>query len=336
MARYGFQVHASVLKMLDLHRSGSDYRAVFDHFDDLMVFDKAQQPAKVDFYQIKSQDKGEWTLKAMAAKKGKGKPATFLGRLHHHMATFGKMVGRLVFVSNLSFKLKLADGTETGPDHHLVRSHELHANEVAALTKAVADDAVNPPAVDGCGLFAFERTSIGINDQDKFVKGSLLDYFHERGGADHVPVISLYETLRGSVFTKTGVTQEFTTEAEFYDRKTLCRADIESMFARATGGRRFTESWTAIQVDLAAAGMTTIQMLTLHNACLRYIRARSAGESGAATFNVACQDAIVAHPAEIAACTTLTEIAARLRDWVPSDYENRDGALFVEAFEAVK
>jgi hypothetical protein len=335
MARYGFQVHASILKMLDLHRNGSDYRAVFDHFDDLMVFDNADQPEKVDFYQIKSQDKGEWTLKAMTAKKGKGKPATFLGRLHHHMATFDNMVGRLVFVSNLSFKLKLADGTETGPDHHLVRSHELHADEVAALKKAVANDAPKPPAVDGCDLFAFERTSLGINDQDKFVKGSLLDYFHKRGGADHVPVISLYETLQGSVFTKTGVTQEFTTEAEFYDRKTLCRADIEAMFARATGGRRFTESWTAIQVDLTAAGMTTIQMLALHNACLRYIRARSAGESAAAAFNAACQNAIVAHPAEIAACTTLPEVAARLGDWVPSDYDHRNGALFVEAFEAI-
>src|ERR1700733_9246259 len=34
MARYGFQVHASILKMLDLHQTGNDYRAVFDHFDE--------------------------------------------------------------------------------------------------------------------------------------------------------------------------------------------------------------------------------------------------------------------------------------------------------------
>ena len=32
MARYGFQVHASILKMLELHQSGNDCRAVFDHF----------------------------------------------------------------------------------------------------------------------------------------------------------------------------------------------------------------------------------------------------------------------------------------------------------------
>ena len=93
MARYGFQVHASILKMLELHHSGDDYRAVFDHFDDLMVFDKSDLPENVDFYQIKSQSKGSWSLKDMTKKSGKGSPpVTFLGRLYQHMDSFGKMV----------------------------------------------------------------------------------------------------------------------------------------------------------------------------------------------------------------------------------------------------
>lgn len=76
MKSYGFQVHFSILKMLELHKAGDDYRAAFDHFDDLMVFDKADQPEKVDFYQIKSQAKGDWTLSAMTSKDGKTKPST--------------------------------------------------------------------------------------------------------------------------------------------------------------------------------------------------------------------------------------------------------------------
>ena len=74
MARHGFQVHASILKMLELHESGNDYRAVFDHFDDLMVFDKSDLPENVDFYQIKSQSEGSWSLKHMTRKQGKGSP----------------------------------------------------------------------------------------------------------------------------------------------------------------------------------------------------------------------------------------------------------------------
>jgi Cap4 dsDNA endonuclease len=336
MARYAFQVHASILKILDLHESGNDYRAVFDHFDDLMVFDKADQPERVDFYQIKSQSAGRWSLKDMTRKSGKGlPPVTFLGRLHQHMATFGKMVTKLGFVSNMGFKLKLADGTSTTDDHHVVISTHLHSDEIDMLKAAVAKDAVSPPAVDGSHLFVFERTPLGIIGQETLVKGRLLEFVHERGGTERVPVISLYETLRGNVLTKTGTTQEFTTTEEFYDRKTLCRSDIEAMFSRATAGHRFYEGWETIKHDLIGVGMTTRQILILQNSCLRYMKARAAGESGAVAFNAAARAAVVAHQAKVDACDSLPEIAEQLEKWVRTDYEHRDGAIYVESFEAM-
>lgn len=337
MARYGFQVRVSILKILELHSGAADYRAVFDHFDDLMIFDNADQPEKVTFFQIKSQETGDWTLKGMTTKKGKGAPpVTFLGRLHHHMADFGQMVAQLGFVSNSAFKLKLPNGAHTTPDHHVVRAIDLHPDEIAALKAAVAADATAPPAVDGSLLFVFERTSLGLMEQDSLVKGRLLEFIHNRDGAEHVPVIALYDALRGSVFTKTGVTQEFTTTAEFYDRKTLCRSDIEVMLSRATAGRRFHESWNMVERDLIAAGMTTRQIISLQNSCIRYINARSAGKSGAAIFSAASRDAIDVHQVEVDACESVPEIAKRLERWVTVDYEDRHGAVYVEAFEAIK
>lgn len=337
MARYGFQVHVSILKMLDLHQIGADYRAVFDHFDDLMVFNKADQPEKVEFYQIKSQSDGTWSLKDMTRKKGKGAPpVTFLGRLHHHMAAFGNTVSKLGFVSNLGFKMKLADGTSTTDDDITIRSTELHSHEIAVLKAALADDAVGPPAVDGSHLFVFERTPIGLIEQETFVKGRIVDFVHTRGdAAEAVPVISLYQTLLGSVFTKTGATQEFTNQTEFYDRKTLCRADIEAMFSRATLGVRFHESWGTIERDLGDRGMTTRRIIVLHTSCIRYLNARSVGESGAIGFNTAARQSVLDHQAEVDECQSLPEIAVRLEKWVVSDYEHRMGAVYVEAFEAM-
>jgi Cap4 dsDNA endonuclease len=336
MARYGFQVHASILKMLELHESGNDYRAVFDHFDDLMVFDKSDLPENVDFYQIKSQSEGSWSLKHMTRKQGNGSPpVTFIGRLHQHMGAFAQVITKLGFLSNMGFKLKLPDGTQTTQDHHTIKSTDLHSDEIELLKACIAKDAVGPPATDGSHLFTFERTPLSLNDQDTFVKGRLVEFVEDRGGSEHVPVISLYETLLGSVFNKTGVTQEFTTLAEFYDRKTLCRADIEAMFVRATAGRRFHESWSMIHSDLMAAGMTTRQILLLQNSCLRYMKARSAGEPLALEFNAAAQAAILAHQADVAACDGLTEIAGRLEHWVQTDYEHKEGAFYVESFEAM-
>jgi hypothetical protein len=170
VARYGFQVHASILKMLELHQSGNDYRAVFDHFDDLMVFDKADYPENVDFYQIKSLKKGSWSLKQMTKKDGQGSPpVTFLGR---HMGDFGKMVTKLGFVSNIGFKLKLANGKLTTDDHRAISSADLHLDEIDMLKAAVAKDAVSSPAMDGSHLFAFERIPL--------VKGRLVEFVEER------------------------------------------------------------------------------------------------------------------------------------------------------------
>ena len=336
MARYGFQVHASILKMLELHSSGADYRAAFDHFDDLMVFDKAEQPEKVAFFQIKSQNTGAWTLAEMTKKKGKGSPpVTFLGRLHYHMATFGQMVSKLGFVSNLPFKLKLADEKETTDDHHVIRSTDLHSDELAALKAAVAKDAVSPPAVDGSHLFVFERTGLGLMGQETFVKGRLAEVIHDRGDCDHIGVISLYDALRGSVFTKSAVTQEFTTTAEFYERKTLCRSDIESIFLKGMAQKRFHDNWRLVERDLLAAGTNTRQIIALHNSCIRYINARSSGEPGAVAFNAEAQNAVMAHQAEVSACASVPGIASLLDGWVLSDYEHRHGALHVEAFEAI-
>jgi hypothetical protein len=199
----------------------------------------------------------------------------------------------------------------------------------------VTKDAVSPPVSDGTHLFAFERTALGIIDQDVFVKGRLVKFVEERGGAEPIPVISLYQTLLSSVFTKTGITQEFTTLAEFYDRKTLSRADIEAMFVRATAGRRFHESWSIIHGELTAAGMPTRQILLLQNSCLRYMKARSVGEPGALDFNAAAEAAILAHQADVDACNSLTEIAQRLEQWLQTDYEHRHGAFYVESFEAM-
>jgi Cap4 dsDNA endonuclease len=336
MARYGFQVHASIVKMLELHEAGRDYRAVFDHFDDLVIFDKSELPENADFYQIKSQSKGSWSLKNMTKNDGNGPPpVTFVGRLHHHMGVFAQTITKLGFLSNAGFKLKLANGTFTTDDHRVVSATDLHSDEVELLKETVEKDAISPPASNGSHLFAFERTALGIIDQDVFVKGRLVKFVEERGGAEPVPVISLYQTLLSSVFIKTGITQEFTTLAEFYDRKTLSRADIEAMFVRATAGRRFQESWSIIHSELAAAGMMTRQILMLQNSCLRYMRARSAGEPGALDFSAAASASLLAHQIDVYACDSLTEMAERLEQWLQTDYEHRNGAFYVESFEAM-
>ena len=52
-ARYAFQAHVSLAKVLEIHETGVDYRAVFDHFDDLALLNGSNNPDEVEFFQIK-------------------------------------------------------------------------------------------------------------------------------------------------------------------------------------------------------------------------------------------------------------------------------------------
>jgi hypothetical protein len=333
--RYGFQVNASIVKLLDLHEAGQDYRAAFDHFDDLMIFDKSENPDRIGFYQIKSKADGVVTMKEVARARGTGpKPRSYLGKMNDHMRKFAHVVGCLGFISNLSFQFKLTDGTNSKPDHHVIKAADLHTDEVDLIKKTIRDDCESAVA-DGSEFLVFERTFVPLEKQETHVRGRLVEHFHEHAaGADHVPIMSLYNLLFGQIFAKTGVTQEFTTLAELYDRKTLCRCDIAAIFTKAASGRRFLDYWSAIQHELTNRRVPLREIIATETDCIRYTRARAGGEPGALAFKAAAKRAILENKAAVDACAHVSDLAALLDQWVKDPYDNRRGGSFVEAFEA--
>jgi len=48
-----FQAHVSLAKVLEIHETGVDYRAVFDHFDDLALLNGSNNPDEVEFFRSK-------------------------------------------------------------------------------------------------------------------------------------------------------------------------------------------------------------------------------------------------------------------------------------------
>ncbi len=334
-ARYGFQINVSILKMLDLHEAGLDYRAAFDHFDDLMIFDRSADPDRVGFYQIKSKTDGVVTIKEVVRPRGTGpKPRSYLGKMNHHMGSFADVVDCLGFISNLSFEFTLADGSTSSSDHHVIKTADLHTSEVELIKKTIVDDC-GGSLPDGSDFLVFERTFLPLESQDLHVKGRLLEHFHRyEADAEYVPIMSLYSTLFRSAFVKTGITQEFTTLADFHERKTFCRGDVAAMFAKAASGRRFHDHWSVVQQELTTRGMPSREVIALHTDCIQYISARSAGEPGALGFNSAAKSAILANRAAVDACAHVSDLVALINQWVTGTYDNRRGGLYVEAFEA--
>jgi hypothetical protein len=142
-ARYAFQAHVSLAKVLEIHETGVDYRAVFDHFDDLAILNATDNPDRVEFFQIKGKQQGSWTSASLCA-LGSEVPRTIVGKMYHHTTDFGSAVAGCVFLTNAPFQFALADGTKTGPDHVKVAYEIIGSNDRARFAAALEPDFPSP------------------------------------------------------------------------------------------------------------------------------------------------------------------------------------------------
>ncbi|MBK3664794.1 DUF4297 domain-containing protein [Bradyrhizobium diazoefficiens] len=133
-ARYAFQVHVCLAKVLEWHAAGSDYRAVFDHFDDLAILTGPDDPDKIAFFQIKGKQSKPWTAANLAKKEGES-PGTPVGKMYHHTTIFGSAVTRCTFLTNAIFSFTLADGTKTSSDHRNIAHASLGPKDSEVIAK---------------------------------------------------------------------------------------------------------------------------------------------------------------------------------------------------------
>ena len=97
--RFSFQIDWAFSKLIELHRAGNDYLIFLDLHDDVVVANSETAPSTVDFYQVKTSKKKEWTEARLTYRK-KGKSLSILGKLYAHKLSFPSNTGVAVFVSN--------------------------------------------------------------------------------------------------------------------------------------------------------------------------------------------------------------------------------------------
>jgi hypothetical protein len=103
-ARFEFQANFSILKILDIHEAGDDYRAIFDHFDDLTILNSSSQPTCIDFFQIKGLSTGSWTIKRLVKEQtDKAPPRSIIGKMYKNAHDFAAHANSITFASNGMF-----------------------------------------------------------------------------------------------------------------------------------------------------------------------------------------------------------------------------------------
>lgn len=341
-ARYEFQAHVAIIKIIDLHETGKDYRAAFEHFDDLMILNSSTAPDRVEFYQVKSKSAGRWTMRALThIDTDAPPPRSILGKMYHNVALFEHAVERIGFISNAGFDFILSDNKSTNEDNILIFGKDLHTNERAKIDAAISADFSMPMKCDCKDILLFEQTSFGPRDQDKFVLGRLVDYFYKIGYHYDVPINALYTTLFKTIMSKSAVTEEFSDSKSCFEQKTLCRSEIDALLECGLGKKRFHNCWPTIERELIKDGSASRDIVRTKNACLSYITERAAGLYEATRFSAAIRKIVAEQKAAIDGQEWIMGVFALLHMATSGSeclgYQNDRlrGALIVESYEAM-
>jgi hypothetical protein len=209
-SRFEFQANFSILKILDLHESGNDYRVLFDHFDDLTILNSSDVPTRIQFYQVKGRDSGKhWTIKQLVKEEQTGTPPrSIIGKMYENVSSFPAEVEYAAFASNAGYNFLLADGTKTTPDHVTI-----------TIDAILEPDFPSPRSPNVAGIVLFERTNLPLQQQATFVTGRLAEHLAEYAGEEGFAIKALYEVLLQNVMARVGNTEEPTSLEKLHKNK---------------------------------------------------------------------------------------------------------------------
>ncbi|MBR0648712.1 DUF4297 domain-containing protein [Roseomonas terrae] len=336
-ARFAFQVHASLAKLLELHQNGVDYRALFDHFDDLAILVGSNEPTSIEFIQIKGRETGPWKTAPLCKAEG-ANPRTTIGKMYHHTIAFADMLVATVFLTNAYFEFDLATGKLSSPDHAVLAYPDLGPKAKKAFAKALEQDFPSPRAPDESSIVRFERTRVPLPGYDTYLRGRLVEFLDE-GAAGSVNAV--YKTLITEVTAKTNDTTECAQLVELYANKSLCRDDLEKVFCEAQTRRNILDDWAVIDSELQAASRSSLDRIRLKTAVTLYQRNRSKRLPAIDELHSTLRAA-----AGVAACSlskvldmlgAAAELSAQVDPSFRAKYDDWtwEAALLVEAFDAV-
>lgn len=326
--KYDFQRHYSILLMIDLHQSKADYRIAFDYMDDIFVMTPSDVPARASFYQIKTSDTGHWTLSKLISRKSKAKnPKSIFGKMYYNAHFFGGTVDGLYFVSNVGFSLSKKNKAMSSPADELVKGCDLSQHTAHLIENALQMDFPGEKLIDVLGMVNFNVAPMNIKKQQGSVVDRLGEYYEKFGSQigenlDNVPLreltVSLYDTVR----KKSGVRFDFSGRDDFYEKKTLCRSEVEVLLVQASTASQLIAAWSAIDQDLLNSDYRSSARTGIRAAAIAYVSDRAAGKSHATRFSKLANDIAVIHKEEICRPKDYLSQANILRDLVKDSPKN--------------
>jgi len=266
--RFDYQKNWSLCELLELHSSHSDYLMIFEHHEDIVVFDSQTNPLGAIFYQIKTKITGNWTVGALT--KSKDKAQSILGKLYTNHLEFSDNAKSLVFTSNQPLSAKLKNG-EKSIDLGRVTFSELSDKEKEKLHSSIEPNNKNYCDIYGLKKITTERNDLRLSDHTAITKGKLVEFFEKLHPESEVHISLVYKTFFDEIRRKTNYEKPIGEVSELFHHKGIGKSDFNKMIGTVIKRRTDSDLWSEASGTLNSEGFTFLQIKTLRSNWQKYI-----------------------------------------------------------------
>lgn len=263
--RFDFQKDWAITKLIELHKSKEDYLLVMDYFDDVVVFDSAETPTNVSFFQVKTRG-NNWTIsRLLERKKGKDGPLlSIIGKMYECKMQFPKHTLSLNFVTNAKFSVMLKE-KEKGLGKETICFNDINDKELEKIVKQIRDEHLLEEEPDFLEITFYQKDNLNIDDRETYVTGKLSHFLEELNPEGTFKISLVYKTLFDEIKRKNNYEGEINDFETLAKHKGISKPYFSSIVSEFTKSNKVEKAWQMIQTKLNSENVPMLEIFELSN-----------------------------------------------------------------------
>lgn len=288
-----FQRYWAILRIFELKQNGaSDFLLLFESLQDVAEFDSEAAPSRVDIYQIKKKDGGEWSfneLTGMLKPDGRKKKVlptlskvekSPLGKLYKAGLAVQKLEANIHFVSNAGCDLPLSS---SGLASSLLKclASELDISHATSLAEGLALLHAAPGATPDLKRLALRKTTLHPDDPHLLALGAATAYLSKHLPASAGQAKSFVDALFTQLSALGRQTQPVTSFEELRRQRGYSMAELNSALVDLKGVPDLKSHLDIVLDSLMLQGLAPLRRISIDVGVTKYFSALVSGYFGA-------------------------------------------------------
>lgn len=260
--KYTFQKDLSLFLLLSYHEKKEDYVFLFDFHDDLLILDSSSNPQKIDFFQIKSKDSGNWTINSLI--KTEKDKLSILGKLYLNKMNFEENTNSLNFISNTNYNFNKLSNGDDSLKKSLIIADDLEKKILDSIKDSLKKEHKLTIDPEFKNITKFHVTKLSNEDSSTHCLGELSKLINKINPENKINAELAYKQIINEVKIKTENTvsnRSHNRLDELIEIKGISKNQFLEFLDKAGLYKSVEQEWVEIKTSLELCG---IQYLELH------------------------------------------------------------------------